>query len=121
MLQLEELCTKNRERMMEVLHTKNLDVRPPHTASMDTYPDQPPELVPVYITNETVMEVARRLSRGAGPGGMDSVSLQHWILIFGAASKELRLTVADFAEWLVNRWPPWAAYHVLMSSRLTTL
>ena len=106
---------------MDVMRTKHLDAHTPTTSSLDTYSERPPEIVPVDTTNNTVMEVAGRLYGVSGPGGMDSVSLQHWILIFGAASKELRLKVADFAEWLVNRWPPWAAYHVLMSSRLTTL
>ena len=42
------------------------------------------------------------------------MSLQHWILRFGAANEELRLTVADFAECLMNRQPPWAAYRDLI-------
>ena len=32
----------------------------------------------------------------AGPGGTDSVSIQHWLLLFGAVSGELRRIVADF-------------------------
>ena len=73
------------------------------------------------ITDATVMEVAGRLSGSAGPGGMDSVSLQHWLLTFGAASAELRLIVGDFVEWLGNGRPPWAAYRALMSDWLIAL
>ena len=62
---------------MEVLHTNHLESCPPSADSMDTYPDRQSELVPVYIMDDTVTEVAGRLSGGAGPGGMDSVSLQH--------------------------------------------
>ena len=65
---------------MEVLHTKHPDKRPPTAASMYTYPDRPQELVPVEITNTMLMEVTGQLSIGAGPGGTDSVSLQHWLL-----------------------------------------
>ena len=75
MLHPEMLCTKARERVMEVLCTRHSDARPPTAASMDTYTDRPPKLVAMGITNDTVMEVEGRLSVGAYPGGMDSVSL----------------------------------------------
>ena len=54
---------------MEVLRTKYPDARPPTAASLDTYPDRPPELVPVDITDNTVKEMAVQLSGGAGPRG----------------------------------------------------
>ena len=49
------------------------------------------------------------------------VSLKHWLLQFGAASRELRLIVGDFVEWLGNGRPPWDAYRDLMSGRLIAL
>ena len=67
---------------------------------MDAYPDNPPEMVPVEITDNVVTAVAGRLSGGEGPGRTDSVSLQHWFLSFRAASGELRLIVVDFGEWI---------------------
>ena len=73
------------------------------------------------IIDNTVMAVAGRLLGGAGPGGTDSVSLQHWLLRFGAAIAELRLIVGYFVEWLGNGCPPWAAYRALMSGRLIAL
>ena len=73
------------------------------------------------ITDDTVTAVAGLISGGAGPGGTDSVSLQHWLHRFGAASAELRLIVRDFVDWLGNGRPPWAAYRALMSSRLIAL
>ena len=54
-------------------------------------------------------------------GGADLVILQHWLLRFVAASGELRLMVAYFADWLENGRPPWAAYPVLISGRLVAL
>ena len=83
---------------MEVLHTKYLETCPPTATSMDSYPELSPEIVPVDINNNTVTAVAGRLSGGAGSGEMYSLSLQHWILHFGAASGELRLIVANFTE-----------------------
>ena len=106
---------------MEVLHTKHPDARPLSTAILDTYPDQPPELIPVDTTKDTLMEVAGKLSRGEGPGGTDLVSLQQWILRFGLVSAELRLTVEEFAEWLGNGRLPLDYYRALLSGRLIAL
>ena len=106
---------------MEVLRTKHPEARTPTSASLDSYPGQPPELILVDTTEDTVTVVAGRLSVGAGPGGIDSVSLQHWLMRFIAARAELRLIVGDFFEWLGNGRPPWAAYWALMSGRLIVL
>ena len=63
--------------VMEVLLTKHLEARTPTAASLDSYMGRPPETTQVDITKDTVTTVAGRLSGGAGPGGTDSVSLQH--------------------------------------------
>ena len=78
-------------------------------------------MVPVDIIDDVVMAVAGRLLGGAGPGGTDSVSLQHWLLRFRAASGALQMIVADFGEWLCNGRPPWAAYQAMMSGWLIAL
>ena len=121
-LQPDDHCTKMGERVMEVLCTKHPDARPPPlAASLDIYPNNPPEMVPVGIRDDVVPEVAGRLSGGAGPGGTDSGSLQHWLLRFGAASGELSFIVAEVGEWLSNGRPPWAAYRAMMSGGLIAL
>ena len=117
----EETCTKTGERLMEVLRTKHPDACPPSAESLYAYPKNPLEMVPVNITDDVVTAVAGRISKGAGPEGTDSVSLQHWIIRFGAASRELRLIVEVFGEWLCNGRPPWAAYRAMMSGRLIAL
>ena len=91
---------------MEVLHKKHPEAPTPKTANLDSYLGCPPEITLVDTTEDTVTEVARRLSGVAGPGGTDSVSLHHWILRFGAATAELRLIIRDFVELLGNGWPP---------------
>ena len=107
--------------MLEVLRTNHPEARTPTAACLDSYTGRPPELTPEDITDNTVTAVAWRLLGGAGPGGTDSVSLQHWILRFGAESAELRLIVGDFVEWLGNGRPPWVAYRALMSGRIIAL
>ena len=67
------------------------------------------------------MAVAERLLGGARSGGMDLVSLQHWLLRFGAASGELILVLRDFTEWLGNGQPPWYAYRAFMTGRMIAL
>ena len=67
------------------------------------------------------MAVAGRLLGGDGPGGTDSVFLEHWLLRFVAASAELRLIVEDFVKWLGNGRPPRATYWALKSGRLIAL
>ena len=106
---------------MEVLRAKYQEARTPTAASLDSYPNRPLELTSVDITEDTVTAVAGRLSGGAGPGGTESVSLQHWLLWFGEASGELRLIFGDFVEWLGNGRPPWAAYRARMSVRMIAL
>ena len=80
---------------MEGLHITHPDALPPSTACLDNYADNTLEMVPVDITDDVVLAVARRLLGRAGPGGTDSVSIQHWLLRFGAASGKLRHIVAE--------------------------
>ena len=62
---------------MEVLHTKHPNSCPLSAASLETYTFIPPEIVPVDIIYNKVAEVVGSLYGGAGPGGTDSVRLQH--------------------------------------------
>ena len=70
-------CEKKGDRVLEVLRTKHPEAWTLTAASLTPYKGCPPELAPVDITNDTVTAVAGRLSGGVGPGGTDSVSLQH--------------------------------------------
>ena len=87
-LQPGDRCTKMGDRVMEVLRTKQPEARTPTAASLEFYPGRPPELTPVDITEDMVTAVAGIIMGGGGPGGIDSVSLQHWLLRSGAASAE---------------------------------
>ena len=75
------------DRVMEVLHAKHPEAWTPTAEILDSYPDCPPELTSVDITNDTVTAVAGVLSGGAGPGRTDYVLLQHWLLQFRASSR----------------------------------
>ena len=97
-LQLGDQCKKTGDRVMEVLCAKHPEARTPTAASLELYPDRPPELTPVDITNEMVTAVAGLFSGGAGPGGTDSVSLQHCLWRFVASSGKIWQIVGDFVE-----------------------
>ena len=86
------------DRVLEVFCAKHPEAQTPTVACLESYTGLPPELSLVDITDDTVTAVEGRLSGGAGLGGTDSVSLQHWILRFGAASAELRQIFGDFME-----------------------
>ena len=49
-LQPGDRCTKTGDQVMEVLRAKHLESRTPTAASLDSYPDRPPEITPVDIT-----------------------------------------------------------------------
>ena len=121
MLQHGYQCTKSGEPVVSVLRSKHLDARHSTGASLNSYPGGPLEIVPVDVTEETVIDIVGLLYGGAGPGGADLVSLQNWILHFGAVSGELGLTVGNFTEWMENGRPPWAAYRELMGRRMIDL
>ena len=81
---------------MEVLQSKHPGTRPPFRAIIDSYLGQPLELVPINMNKNTVIEILGRLTGGTGPEGMDLMILYHRLLRFGAAIRELGLTVAEF-------------------------
>ena len=51
--------------------------------------DETPIFIPVYITEDLVKLVARKLSENSGPGGTYSEDLQGWLLKFRGDNKKL--------------------------------
>ena len=78
-------------------------------------------MVHVDLIEENVIEVARRLSGGAGPEGADLFSLQHWLLQFGEAIGVLQKISAEFSKWLANERPHWDANCMIISGNLILL
>ena len=117
----EDNCTKSGELVMYVMCFKYTYACTRSTASLESYPGLPPDLVQVNVTEDKVKEIAGHLYGCAGTGRTDLVSLQHWIIRFGLASGELQLTVGDFTECLENRRPSSASYQKLMGGRLIAL
>ena len=87
MIETEDTCPKTGLSVLDVLIPKHPEYCPPSAHSLEAYRGKPPEKVPVGITDATVATVARQLSGSAGlEGGVESISLHHWLLRFGVAS-----------------------------------
>ena len=106
--------------VLEVLKGKHPEAIIPDAEVLEEYPEVP-DMVPLDTTSDTVVEVAAKLSGAGGPGWVDAVWLQQWLLRFGTESHALREAVADFTRWMANETPPWAAYRALMANRLLAL
>ena len=126
-LEPDDTCTKTGRPVLEILRSKHPkmrdpapDLADPDRGSFEPHPSLPQPL-PLEVTDEVVVKVASRLSGGAGPSGIDAVSLRNWLLRFGKESEALRISLAKFAEWMANGAPPWAALRALMACRLVAL
>ena len=104
----------------EVLKSKHPEAVEPGVGVLEEYPEVP-ELVTLDVTADTVAKVAAKLSGAAGPGGVDAMGLQQWLLKYGVSSTLLREAVAEFTRWMANFSPPWAAYRAIMANRLIAL
>ena len=86
-------------------HWSQLDLRQ-HMRELEDY-EVVPDMLEVDITADTVTEVAAKLSGAGGPGGVDAIALQQWLLRYGVQSHSLREAVAEFTRWMTNDTPPW--------------
>ena len=87
-----------------VLKSKHPEAIIPEEEVLAIYPVVP-ELVTLDITSDTVSKVAANLSGSAGPGGVDAMGLQQWLLKYGVSSALLREAVAEFTRWMANDTP----------------
>ena len=89
-IQAEDTCPIIGQPVLDVLRSKHPEVQPPTAQIMEAYGGKPPAMVPLDITEVTVATVAQLLPGPEGPGGVDSIILQHCLLMFGVASLVLR-------------------------------
>mmetsp|Transcript_6981 Transcript_6981/g.15290 ORF Transcript_6981/g.15290 Transcript_6981/m.15290 type:complete len:118 (-) Transcript_6981:1657-2010(-) len=116
---MEDACTKTGCLVIEVLWEKHPDLRIPGLdnrdwASFEGY-DECLDSVPVDCLGEIVGEMASKLRGGAGPGSVDAIAMENWLLRHGKSLQILREELAEWTAWLCNTMPPFATYHALMS------
>ena len=93
MLHPEDTFSNTGQPVLDFLRSNHPEARLTSAQIMEAYRGKPPAMVMVDITDATVDKVVQRLSFSEGPGGVDSISLQHWLLRFGVASLGLRQIV----------------------------
>mmetsp|Transcript_14787 Transcript_14787/g.22031 ORF Transcript_14787/g.22031 Transcript_14787/m.22031 type:complete len:104 (-) Transcript_14787:357-668(-) len=71
----DDICSKTWLPVHEVLASKHPEPQVPLESALKTY-STVPTFVDVNVTGEVIEKVARRLSGAAGPGGVNSVTLQ---------------------------------------------
>ena len=67
--------------MLEVLQSKHPAAVEPPVEELEDY-DVCPDMLELDITSDTVLEAAAKLSGAEGPGGVDAIALQQWLLNF---------------------------------------
>ena len=116
--QMVDTHTNTGETVLPVLRSKHPEARPETAAILYRYEGDPPEMVQLDVTAETVSDAGWWIFGGSGPGGTDMVSLQHWILWYRDARVELIHIVGKTTDWLSNSCLPWANYRDLMDERI---
>jgi hypothetical protein len=131
-----DLCSKAKIKVIDVLKRKHPKIRLPETASpedadyevwtdgvrgFDTYADGAPATLPTSFDFEVIEKVSSKLHGAAGPGGVDSRMLKSYLTHFGSASEFLRIEWSKWSEWLCNESPPYAAYRALNAKREVAL
>jgi hypothetical protein len=94
----QDVCTKTRRPVMEVLLLQHPDTRipdfeDPHCTAFEHY-DEVPAAMPMYCTPEDLETLALRMSGSAGPSSFDAVMLRNCLLRYGRASSKLRQEMA---------------------------
>ena len=100
----------------ELLKEKHPPLRDVSDVHLEKY-DSVPDFQDVNITEDVVEKIARWLTGSAGAVAFDSIMLRDALLRHGSASKWLRMSLANFSNWLSNSDVPWAAYCGLMVCR----
>ena len=88
--------------------------------AFEEYPSVPPP-VPIQYDVFDVKNIARKLNSAVGVDSVDTTSTKPYLTGYGRASAELREVLVDWAEWLSNSCPDWAAYRGMITSRLLVL
>ncbi len=115
LFQPSDICSKTGHLVLDVLRDKHPDAVVPTLDDFDLHPDthDPQDMPPLCCFEEQVAKSVVKLSRGAGPCGVDGIMLRSWMLRHGAHSEHLRVNLAQWVGWLSNGSPPFTAYQAL--------
>jgi len=117
--QPDDIDPKSGQPVLAVLRSKHPEPVIPEEDSFETYDNSEEclESMQLHAYEDQVAKSAAKLSGGAGPCGLDGVSLKYMLNHFEAHSEALRVEMGLWAEWLGNTSPPYAAYRALNAGR----
>ena len=98
----------------EVLEQKHPQSLEPSSEAIVDY-ENTPLFIHVDISEETVLNVAKKLKGSGGPGGNDYAALQNWLLRFGHISEKIREALLLLTKWIANNIVPYEAIQALGS------
>lgn len=101
----------------EILYQKHPDPPLPSRLALLSCDDLP-SFEEVEISSGHIMDVARLIQGGAGPGGCDTVNWQDLLLHYGAHSGRLCESVASLCHRLSNSIVLWADIRGMIASHL---
>ena len=80
-----------------------------------------PDPVSIECNPFEIEGIARKLIGAARVDSVDAAHAKVYLMGYGRASAELREVMVDWAEWLANTKPDWAAYRGITTRRLLAL
>eukprot|EP00957_Ditylum_brightwellii_P087874 6692542-Ditylum_brightwellii.AAC.1 len=120
LLQPTNIDSKTGNLVSDMLLGKHPVLSQPLEETLQSY-DKLPLFMDIDVTTDTIKRAAARMQGAAGPGRVDSITWQDWLLRYGEASQKLRKAVAHVARWLANTTPAWAAYRAIVTGCLIVL
>ena len=113
----DDLDTKTGRPVWDVLQDKHPEGVVPAAEDFDAYAEEP-DALEVNCWEEDVATIASRLNGAAGPCGVDSQTLESWLLRYGAHSTRLRMEMAEWVVMLSNEAPPYAMYRAMNAGKM---
>eukprot|EP00957_Ditylum_brightwellii_P074962 5696650-Ditylum_brightwellii.AAC.1 len=120
LLKPDDTCSKTGLAVSKVLASKHPEPTVPPESALKDYA-QTLICIDVNITGKVVEKVARCLPGVASLGRVDSIYLQDWLLQYGEVSRKLCEAISQFARWIANTYPLWAATRAYVMGRLISL
>ena len=118
----DQIDEKSGKPVLEALRLKHPEPHDPDYARLRAqFPDSPPPIPHVSITEKMIREGAVKLSGAGGVSGADNGVVKDWLLGHRGSSSILRTALARFAEWMANAMVPWAGIRGFQTSRLIAL
>ena len=117
----DDLCTKTKKPVMEVLEEKHSEGVIPRCEDFEEYVEDGEEegpCLPVFCLGEDVAVMVSRLQGTSGPCGVTAKALSNWLLRHKEHSTRLRVKMAEWAKLLANSAPNYAMYRALNAGRM---